>query len=305
MFLSATNGDGSWVGSELSQFTLTGGGVVEGGGAAWWPDASVNRPRILWIPNGTGIVVSNLTLVDSPAWNLGLRGANILVENVRVESGLSSCDGYGHAPNTDGCNIGGHNITVRNLWVHNGDDCVPITTGDDGTSSDILVQNITCACGTNGAVIYNQGGTVSGVTVINATVTNTNQGAGVKIARPGNNATGGLVANVLFSDYRIFTPRYASLYINVFSEDAQPPCGLPHSPGLPNWLTVQNLTFAGVSATVPNGQAAGCFRCTPGRPCSALLDGVDVKQENGQTAAKMVCLNFKAQVGPHGAMPAC
>lgn len=201
MFLSATDGDGSWTGSALSNFSLFGGGRVLGGGASWWPDAGTNRPRTLWIPNCSSISISDLTLVDSPAWNIGLRGHQITVERVTVISGADSCGGFGHAPNTDGCNIGGHDITVRDFTVHNGDDCVPITTGNDGTTSDVLIENVSCECGTNGVVLYNEGGTISNIFAKNVSVKNTNQGAGVKLAQPGRDATGGLVK----SEFKICT----------------------------------------------------------------------------------------------------
>jgi polygalacturonase len=147
MFLSATDGDGAWTGPHVRGFTLAGGGRIVGGGRAWWPlGESVVRPRTLWLPNCSDILISNLTIVDSPAWNLGLRGNSVTVSSVRVESG-HGCGGYGEAPNTDGVNFGGHGLRVLDLWVRNGDDCIPITTGNDGSTSDVLVQGAHCECG--------------------------------------------------------------------------------------------------------------------------------------------------------------
>lgn len=176
---------------------------------------------------------------------------------------------------------------------------MPVTTGNLGFTRGVFARNISCACGTNGGVIYNQGGTVSNVTFSGFTVRNTNQGAGVKLSEPGRDATGGLVENVAWVDYSIEGPRYAALYINVFSEDAQPPCKLPAKPGLNNWLTVRGAVFRNVSASAP-GAAAGCFRCTPGSPCSMQLDGVRVAGESSGWA----CLNAAQSVGAGGAEPA-
>jgi len=303
MFLSANSGDGSWTGPLLHDFTLSGGGTILGGGAAWWPRAGPNRPRTLWIPNGRNITVSNLTFVDSPAWNMGLRGEDMLVENMRLIAGADSCGGFGHAPNTDGVNHGGHRIHIRNVVVHNGDDCLPLTTGNDGSSSDVLLENVHCECGTNGFVIYNQGGTIRDVVAQGITVSSTNQGAGVKLSRPGKDATGGLVQNVTWKDYTIFHPRYAALYVNVFQEDAQPPCELPKNPALPHWLTARDIIFQNVSATVLRGQAAGCCRCTPGMPCNAVFDGVRVVEDGGRAASPFVCLNFAGKEAGAGSEP--
>jgi len=49
----------------------------------------------------------------------GLRGTDILVENMTILANVDSCDGYAGAPNTDGVNIGGQRIRVRNVFVHN------------------------------------------------------------------------------------------------------------------------------------------------------------------------------------------
>jgi hypothetical protein len=304
MFLSATSGDGSWTGSLLSNFTLSGGGRILGGGRAWWPTGGDERPRTLWIPNASDVTVSNLTFIDSPAWNVGIRGERVLIDSMRIESGIDSCGGFGHAPNTDGFNVGGRDITVSRSWVHNGDDCVPITTGNDGHTSDVSVSFLHCECGTNGVVVYNQGGTIERVTAHTVNVSNTNQGAGVKLARPGNDATNGLVQDITWGPaYHISNPRYAALYVNVFQEDAQPPCVLPKNPKLPNWLVVRNASFVGVSATVTKGQAAGCFRCTPGAPCDALFDGVAIQEADGEPAQPFVCLNMRGTSGGSGSSP--
>jgi hypothetical protein len=290
----------AWNGPLLHDFSLSGGGTVFGGGAAWWPAGkSVNRPRTLWLPNASNVVIANLTLVDSPAWNIGIRGTGVRISGVTVAAGADRCGGYDAAPNTDGFNLGGEDIEVRDCVVHNGDDCVPITTGNGGFTRGVRAHNVTCACGTNGGVIYNQGGAISNVTFSSFIVTDTNQGAGVKLSEPGRDASGGLVKDVAWLNYHIVRPRYAALYLNVFSEDAQPPCALPAKPGLQNWLTIHNATFRNVTANA-SGAAAGCFRCTPARPCDMLLDGVTVEgAERGWT-----CLNAAQSVGAGGAAPA-
>jgi hypothetical protein len=217
---------------------------------------------------------------------------------------MSSCGGFGHAPNTDGVNVGGHDITIRRVWVHNGDDCVPVTTGNDASTSRVLVEDVHCECGTNGVILFNQGGTISDVVAHNVTVKQTNQGAGVKLSRPGRDATGGLVYNVTWGpNYVIDHPRYAALYINVFQEDARPPCTLPSNADLPHWLTV-HCAFRGVTAYVDAGQAAGCFRCTPGAPCNVHFEGVDVREDGGKPAKDFVCLHTTGQAEGAGSVPA-
>jgi lysophospholipase L1-like esterase len=290
----------AWTGPLLRDFSLSGGGTVLGGGAAWWPAGkTVNRPRTLWLPNASNVAIANLTFVDSPAWNVGVRGTGVRISGMTLTAGAGACGGYGSAPNTDGFNLGGEDIEVADSRVHNGDDCVPVTTGNAGFTRGVYAKNISCSCGTNGGVVYNQGGNVSNVTFAGFFVNGTNQGAGVKLSEPGRDATGGLVEGVAFIDYAIHNPRFAALYINVFGEDSQAPCALPQKPGLENWLTVRGALFRNVTAHAPGAQA-GCFRCTPGAPCSMELDGVRVDgARSGWT-----CLNAAQAVGAGGAAPA-
>lgn len=288
----------AWNGPLLRDFTLSGGGAVFGGGERWWPlGKTVNRPRTLWLPNASNVVIANLTLVDSPSWNIGIRGDGVRIAGVTISAGARSCGGYGAAPNTDGFNVGGTDILIADSVVHNGDDCVPVTTGNAGFTAGVLARNISCACGTNGGVVYNQGGAVRNVTFSGFSVRGTNQGAGVKLAEPGRNATGGVVEGIIWENYAITNPRYAALYINVFQEDAQPPCALPPKPDLTNWLTVRGAVFRNVTADAP-GVQPGCFRCTPGAPCDVEMDGVRADAAGGWT-----CLNAVVRVGEGGASP--
>ena len=283
-FLSAASA------ARVAGFTLSGGGAssaggggrIVGGGRAWWARGAASaRPHLLFLPNAEDILVTGVTLVDAPSWNIGLRGARLNVTHVRVEAGMDSCGGFGHAPNTDGANLGGVDIYVHDLFVHNGDDCLPITTPSEssGLTTRVFADKVHCECGTNGAVLYNNGGTIRGVVFNDFGVHGTNQGAGAKLGRAQNDATGGLVTDIVFSNYHILQPRYAPLYANAFAEDASS-CALPSNPDRKNWLTFRNFSLINVTATgVPAGRPAGCFLCSPGTPCDGwafadvVLDG--------------------------------
>jgi hypothetical protein len=284
-----------WHGPLLSGFRLNGGGHIMGGGRTWWPYMkTIFRPRTLFIPNGTDLHISNLTFVDSPSWNMGIRAHNLLIEHMNISAGAGGCGGYYTAPNTDGFNIGGTNLTVRHSTVHNGDDCVPVTTysAEEGTR-DVLVQDVKCHCGTNGAVIYNQGGVVENVVFDGVTTNGTSQGLGVKIANSLANATGGLVRNITFRNMAIHAPRYAAMYTNVYDEDAGG-CNYPAAPDRgAHWLTVRDVRVENVSArlAVP-GQPAACFLLSPGNPATAwTFVDVRVVGAGGEIAAPYACHN--------------
>ena len=229
--------------------------------------------------------------------------ALLFLQRMNIRSGDAVCGGYASAPNTDGFNVGGHRITIVDSTVHNGDDCIPVTSGNDGTTTDVYVGNIRCMCGTNGGVVYDQGGKVSNVTFDNIYVYGTNQGAGVKLSRPGRNATGGRVANVVWKNVRIDRPRNAALYFNVFQEDAPWPCKGPADPALRAWLSIENVLFQNVTATlIEKSQPAGCFLCTPGAPCTATFDAVSIRGADGKLVPAYACENLK-ETSHGGSMP--
>ena len=296
-FLSATHvGDNDWEGPLLTDFTLNGGGAILGGGAMWWPYLkNISRPRTLLIPNGRNLHISNLTFVDSPSYNMGIRANGVVIEYMNISSGASRCGGYYDAPNTDGFNIGGSNITVRYSTVHNGDDCIPVTTYNSTVgTSNVHVHDVACHCGTNGAVIYNQGGVVENITFDRISVHGTNQGLGVKIANSKSNATSGVVRNVTWQNMRITSPRYAAMYTNVFDEDASG-CRYPSNPERgPGWLTVRDVRVENVTAQLAvAGQPAACFLLSPGSPAAGwTFANVTVTGTNGKPAAPYQCHNM-------------
>lgn len=170
--------------------------------------------------------MSDLTVVDSPGCNFQVNGADLVFERVIISAAADVCAQFSVAPNTGGFRLSGRRILVRDSTVHNGDDCIPINPAPAdpanaslgwGLTEDVFISNVSCACGTNGPVIFSPGGTVQNVTFERITVNSTYQGAGVKIASnrpPGNRPIGGLVTNVTFRDIVITNPINAALYVS-------------------------------------------------------------------------------------------
>lgn len=76
-----------------------GGGRIVGGGAAWWArGSSFKRPHLVYLPDAADVAINGLTLIDSPSWNIGLRGVRLNITHVRVEAGMDSCGGFGVSP---------------------------------------------------------------------------------------------------------------------------------------------------------------------------------------------------------------
>ncbi|HEV2437427.1 MAG TPA: glycosyl hydrolase family 28 protein [Verrucomicrobiae bacterium] len=99
-------------------FRLTGPGLLDGNGAAYWKSHQVNgRPRLCEIINSKDVVVSGVRFLNSPQWNLHFYNC----QDCRVEH----CRFEAKGPSTDGTDIdSSQNITVKGCYYAVNDDCV-------------------------------------------------------------------------------------------------------------------------------------------------------------------------------------
>ena len=91
---------------------LSGGGTIDGNGAAWWPAYSngtiANRPRLVEIEGVTNLLITGLTLQNSPMFHLAFGGTNnVTIFGVTINTSANS-------PNTDGMDLAGTNYLVQN-----------------------------------------------------------------------------------------------------------------------------------------------------------------------------------------------
>ena len=292
----------------LSNFEIAGGGGFSGGGRNWWPPASQPnkhtyfRPHTMLLSLVQNFSMHDVSIVDSPSCNIEVNGADLRFARVVIVAAGDVCAQFSVAPNTGGFRLSGSRILVEDSSVHSGDDCIPINPSPLGLTEYVLVRNVSCACGTNGPVIFSPGGLVRNVVFDRIRVRNTFQGAGIKVATnsgPGSVPIGGLVENVTYSNIDIDSPSNNALYTSVFHEDrpggvCKAPTPLPPGSGS-GWLTARDIRFVNVSATVPAGQGAGCFVCAPTtRICTGYsFSNVSVQSRAGGPAAPYGCVYFR------------
>lgn len=273
----------------LRHLSILGGGVIDGQGWRWWPYLKTRpRPILLELSRAEHLLLTNVTLLNSPSFHVSVRGSDMELPHINVSAG--GCEGWAQAPNTDALNIGGQRIHVHDCFVHNGDDCVPTNVGwNNSDTEDVLVERVWCECGTNGGVpIIAGSASIRNVMYKDMVVKDTNQGGGAKISEAYDSPTGAFV-NISWVNLTVINPRYAALYTNVFQEDSARAQCTPPPPNASrplNWLTATNLSFIGVRAAVnsSSGAYAGCFLCSPTNPCRGLRFEDVVVSELGQEA---------------------
>ncbi|KAF7547523.1 hypothetical protein G7Z17_g7688 [Cylindrodendrum hubeiense] len=231
--------------------TITGatGHVIEGNGAAYWDGQGSNggsdKPNhFIVLKHTNNAKVTNLNIKNWPVhcfymqYNYNLEVSDVTLDNSDGDAANDSSDGDAAAHNSDGFDISASDtVTMSNIWVHNQDDCVAVTSG-----SNIVIDGIYCYGG-HGLSIGSIGGksnnTVDTVTFANAQIVDSQNGARIK----SNSGETGSVTNIT---YRNVTMSGITNYgIDVQQDYLNGgPTGEPT-----NGVTISDITFEDVTGT--------------------------------------------------------
>ncbi|XP_042476391.1 probable polygalacturonase isoform X2 [Macadamia integrifolia] len=202
-------------GRNLTDVVITGdNGTIDGQGSVWWNwfnNGTLNytRPHLVELMNSTGVVISNLTFLNSPFWTIHpIYCSQVLVQNVTIVAPLDS-------PNTDGVD--------PDCYISTGDDLISIKSGWDEygisfarPSSNIIIRNITGeTLSSSGVAIGSEmSGGVSEVYAVGLNFFNSNTGIRIKTS-PGR---GGYVRNIYFSDITLTNVKTAIKFTGQYGE---------------------------------------------------------------------------------------
>ncbi|CAN6202847.1 unnamed protein product [Urochloa humidicola] len=179
-------------GANLTDVVITGNnGTIDGQGAMWWSKFHQNKLKytrgylveLMWCD---GIYISNVTLLNSPAWNIHpVYSSNIVVQGVTILAPTRS-------PNTDGINPDScSHVRIEDCYVVSGDDCVAIKSGWDEygiaygmPSQHIVVRRLTCVSPTSAVIALGSemSGGISDVRAEDITAINSESGVRIKTA---------------------------------------------------------------------------------------------------------------------------
>ncbi|KER09558.1 MAG: hypothetical protein HY22_10645 [[Candidatus Thermochlorobacteriaceae] bacterium GBChlB] len=126
-------------GAGIANFSLTGQGVIEGNGKAFWDEKynPLDRPAP-WIllEDATDISIRDVKLQNSPAHVVALIGCNrVVVDGITILNDMRS-------PNTDGIDITStSNVMISNCFISTGDDAICLKVSD-GTRNAALSDDV-------------------------------------------------------------------------------------------------------------------------------------------------------------------
>ncbi|KAL6285005.1 hypothetical protein ACE6H2_009395 [Prunus campanulata] len=193
-------------GRNLTDVIITGdNGTIDGQGSIWWnwfhnKTLNYTRPHLVELMNSTGIVISNLTFLNSPFWTIHpVYCSHVTVQNVTIIAPPKS-------PNTDGIDPdSSDNVCIEDCYISTGDDLIAIKSGWDEygisygrPSRNIIIRRITGKTETSAGIAIGSemSGGVSEVHAENLHFFNSKTGIRIKTS-PGR---GGYVKNIYVSN---------------------------------------------------------------------------------------------------------
>jgi polygalacturonase len=136
----------------LKNVTLSGNGIIDGSGSAWWgmstwwPNTILPKPFMLELALIDGLHIIGLTLAHSAHWTIvPILSKNILIEEIFLDAGIDRMVYPYNGYNIDGLDSNNViNMTLRNSILHSGDDCIALNSrGVDASAGDFPSENIT------------------------------------------------------------------------------------------------------------------------------------------------------------------
>ncbi|HWR37437.1 MAG TPA: glycoside hydrolase family 28 protein [Clostridia bacterium] len=227
-----------FTGLDLENISITGRGTIDGQGPIWWeanrktnqlrkqagiterepenpPGSPLKwpRPRMINLYRCKNILVSGITVRQSPSWNVH----PVLCENINID-GITILN-PNRAPNTDGIDPEScKDVRISNCYISTGDDCIILKSGYRYREGGVPTENVTITnCvfkdGWAGVGIGSEtAGGIRNVVASNCVCIGTRMGFYLKTAR----GRGNVIENVSVSNWIMRDLSRTALYISMF-----------------------------------------------------------------------------------------
>ncbi|OMP00357.1 Glycoside hydrolase, family 28 [Corchorus olitorius] len=201
-------------GTNLTDVIVTGAnGTLDGQGAFWWQNfhkgkLKYTRPYLIEFMYSDNIQISNVTLLNSPNWNVHpVYSSNIIIQGITILAPVTS-------PNTDGINPDScTNVRIEDSYIVSGDDCIAVKSGWDeyGISygmptKQLVIRRLTCISPYSAAIALGSemSGGIEDVRAEDITAIHTESGVRIKTAR----GRGGFVKDIYVKGMTLHTMKW-------------------------------------------------------------------------------------------------
>ena len=146
--------------NDPTNFTLCGTGGFDGHGEVWWALALENkllysRPNLVEFVLGTNVRIYDIHLFNSPQYHLLFTDVlNYSVDSIEITVHSNKVFPF----NTDGIDVSGQNVDIRNCIIKNFDDAIAMKPLNENSvrsecTSNVIVSNVTTLFGV-GNLLY-------------------------------------------------------------------------------------------------------------------------------------------------------
>jgi polygalacturonase len=259
--------------SDAQDVEISGDGEIDGQGAVWWAafradPTMTHRPYLIKISNCTRLLVTGVTLENSPMFHLVPQNCtDVTIRDIHIRAPAN-------APNTDGIDPSGWNFLISGCTIDTGDDDIaikPLTNRKPGNKNFLILD---CAFG-HGHGCSVGGNTVGGiedVTVNHCTFNQTDSGIRIKTKRNG----GGLLQNLTYENLKMTAVKNPIYIFDYYPERTAPkdPAAERPEPVTGRTPINRNITIRNVTAT--DCPTAGTIYGLPEMP----IDGITLSNVN-------------------------
>ncbi|KAM3326412.1 putative polygalacturonase [Capsicum chacoense] len=244
-------------GNNLTDVVITGNnGTIDGQGSIWWEkfnshSLNYTRPHLVEFVSSRNVVISNLTLLNAPGWNIRpAYCSNVVIQNLTVYSPQNSPYTNGIVPDSS------EHVCIENSNISMGYDAIVLKSGWDeyGISygkptSNVHIRRVRLQSGAGAGVAFGSemSGGISDVLVEHNSLHDSLLGIELKTAR----GRGGYVKDILITNVDMDNVQVgikATGYSDSHPDEKYDPSLLP---------TVSGITFKDIVGT--NISIAGNF----------------------------------------------
>ncbi|XP_073001176.1 probable polygalacturonase [Typha latifolia] len=255
------------MGTNLTDVVITGNnGTINGQGKFWWDkfhkkELDYTRGYLLEVMFSDHVVISNLTFVDAPSWNIHpVYCSNVIVSGITI---LAPTD----SPNTDGIDPdSSSDVRIEDCYIVSGDDCIAIKSGWDEhgiqfnmPSQRIVIRRLTCISPTSAVIALGSemSGGIQDVRAEDITAINSESGVRIKTGV----GRGGFVKDIFVRRMNLYTMKWVFWMTGNYGQHPDEnfnPDALPDIEGI-NYSDVyaENVTMAARLEGIPKDPFTG------------------------------------------------
>lgn len=227
---------------------IVGKGTINGNGDFFWKGKKrpYNRPqRFILLTHGKNIRVEDVTILNSPNWNLDVRFSDgVWIDGIKMISDLES-------PNSDGIDpVSSKNVFISNCYIEVGDDAIcPKSRGGVPTENLVVTNCVLISDDTAIKLGTRSDGHIRNATFSNIVIRDSVYGLALYAK------DGGTYENIRFDNIHIETPEKVPGNRNVDKETGTYPIFVDLEKRSPDSKLgkVQNIFFNDISINSPDG----------------------------------------------------